>query len=148
MEVGLFILGILIGVGLTWYLQERYRKDDAQEREANFQSRLAVMQNEVRESDAALAETKERLIALQMEQRVHEARTKPLEAELAEARRVAERAQTELAEQRESLAALRDELARRDQPAGAEAPPAAPEAPRRPRRPSSRQDRNRPPTSP
>ena len=51
MEVGLFVLGVLIGIGLTWYLQDRYRKDDAQEREANFQTRLAAMQNEVRESD-------------------------------------------------------------------------------------------------
>ena len=34
MEVGLIVLGVLIGIGLTWYLQDRYRKDDALGREA------------------------------------------------------------------------------------------------------------------
>ena len=73
MEVGLFVLGILVGVGLTWYLLERYRRDEAAEREANFNARLAALQDELRESDAALAETKDRLIAMQMEHRAADA---------------------------------------------------------------------------
>ncbi len=47
MEVGLFVLGVLVGVGLTWYLLERYRRDETQEREANFNSRLAMLQEEL-----------------------------------------------------------------------------------------------------
>ena len=39
MEVGLFVLGILVGVGLTWYLLERYQNDEAAAREASFNAR-------------------------------------------------------------------------------------------------------------
>ena len=112
MEVGLFVLGVLIGIGLTWYLQDRYRKDDAQEREANFQARLAAMQNEVKESDAALNETRDRLIALQLEQRAAEKRAEPVAAELAQAKRAAEQALEQETRLRQRCAALEDELAR------------------------------------
>lgn len=73
MEVGLFVLGILVGVGLCWYLQERIHLQETEAREANFQSRLTALQNELKESDAALAETRDRLIASQMEQKAAEA---------------------------------------------------------------------------
>jgi hypothetical protein len=36
MEVGLFVLGALVGVGLAWYLLERYRRDETEERQSNF----------------------------------------------------------------------------------------------------------------
>ena len=39
MEVGLFVLGVLVGVGLTRYLLERYRRDETAEREAHFNAR-------------------------------------------------------------------------------------------------------------
>ena len=42
MEVGLFVLGVLVGVGLTWYLLERYQRDEAAAREANFNARVAI----------------------------------------------------------------------------------------------------------
>ncbi len=111
MEVGLFILGVLVGVGLAWYLLERYRRDENREREANFSSRLATLQEELRQSDSALAETKERLIALQMESRATEARAKPLEAELAQAKRAAEQAIEQEMKQRALVAELQEKRA-------------------------------------
>jgi hypothetical protein len=151
MEVGLFLLGILIGAAGAWYLQERYRRDDAQGREANFEARLAALQDEVRQADAAHAETKDRLIALQMEQKAVERRTEPLEAELAQAKRAAEQAMEMEAKQRQNCAALQDEVARLKgelaggadaapvpEPAPAPAPAATAGAPKRTRRSASR----------
>mgnify|MGYP002388927519 CR=1 FL=1 len=136
MEVGLFVLGVLVGVGLAWYLLERYRRDENREREANFSARLATLQEELRQSDAALAETKERLIALQMEFRATEARAKPLEAELAQAKRAAEQAIEQEMKQRRLLAELQERLAggtpepaAPPQPAAVEAPAASATAP-------------------
>jgi chromosome segregation ATPase len=131
MEVGLLLLGILIGAAGAWYLQERYRRDDAQGREANFEARLAALQDEVRQADAAHAETKDRLIALQMEQKAIERRTEPLEAELAQAKRAAEQAMEMEAKQRQNCAALQDEVARlkRELSGGAAAAPASEPAP-------------------
>lgn len=134
MEVGLFVLGILVGVGLAWYLLERYRREEAQQREANFNSRLAALQDELRESDSALAETKERLIALQMEFRATEARAKPLEAELAQAKRAAEQATELEMRQRRLVAELQERLAG-DRP---EPPVAAPARPAEPSQPAAR----------
>jgi predicted flap endonuclease-1-like 5' DNA nuclease len=111
MEVGLFVLGALVGVGLAWYLLERYRRDETEERQSNFDKRVAALQEELRQSDAALAETKDRLIALQMEHRAAEGRTKPLQAELAQAKRAAEQAVEQEMRQRELAARLQDELA-------------------------------------
>ena len=132
MEVGLFVLGVLVGVGLAWYLLERYRRDENQEREANFSSRLATLQEELRQSDSALAETKERLIALQMEFRATEAKSKPLEAELLQAKRAAEQAIEQEMKQRRLLAELQERLAggtpepaAPPQPEETQAPPAA-----------------------
>jgi predicted flap endonuclease-1-like 5' DNA nuclease len=129
MEVGLFVLGILVGVGLAWYLLERYRREEAQEREANFNARLAALQDELRESDSALAETKERLIALQMEFRATEARAKPLEAELAQAKRAAEQATELEMKQRRLVAELQERLAddRPEPPVAAPTKPAEPQ---------------------
>ncbi|MGD9509749.1 MAG: hypothetical protein AB7I59_03940 [Geminicoccaceae bacterium] len=110
MEVGLFVLGILVGVGLAWYLLERWQREESQQREANFNTRLAALQEELRESDSALAETKERLIALQMEFRATEARAKPLEAELAQAKRAAAQATELEMKQRRLVAELQDRL--------------------------------------
>ena len=81
MEVGLFVLGILVGVGLAWYLLDRYQHDESEAREANHNARLAALQDELREFDFALAETKERLIALADGVRTADARAKSLEAE-------------------------------------------------------------------
>ena len=122
MEVGLFVLGILVGVGLTWYLLERYRRDETLEREANFNAKLANLHEELRQSDAALAETKDRLIALQMEHRALEARAKPLEAELAQAKRAAEQAIEQEMRQRELAARLQDEIDARKRSRGAKSP--------------------------
>ena len=111
MEVGLFVLGVLVGVGLAWYLLERFRHEEAQAREANFNARVAALQEELRESDSALAETKERLIGLQMEFRATEAKSKPLEAELVQAKRAAEQAIEQEMKQRRLLAELQERLA-------------------------------------
>ena len=92
MEVGLFVLGILVGVGLAWYLLDRYQRDESEAREANHHARVTALQDEIRESDSALAETKDRLIALQMEHRTADARAKSLEADAAQAKRAAEQA--------------------------------------------------------
>ncbi len=138
MEVGLFVLGVLVGIGLAWYLLERARQDETAQRETAFQSRLNALQNELAESDAALAETKDRLIALQMETRATEARAEPLEAELAQAKRAAEQATEQEMRQREVNAQLKDEIAalKRNsstktparKPAEAPAPAPAPQA--------------------
>ena len=125
MEVGLFVLGVLVGVGLTWYLLERYQRDEAAAREANFNARVASVQGELGQSDSALAETKERLIALQMEHRTVEARTRSLEAEAAQAKRAAEQAVEQEMRQRQIATELQDELVafKRD-PSGRQAAPA------------------------
>ena len=106
MEVGLFVLGVLVGVGLTWYLLERYRRDETAEREAHFNARVAgAAERDPRIRRRRLAETKDRLIALQMEHRAADARAKPLEAELAQAKRAAEQAIEQEMRQRELNAA-------------------------------------------
>ncbi len=64
----LFALGLVAGVGLHWYLHERYRKEDHSAREAQHAAQLKALQDEVRQADAAHAETKQRLIALQLGQ--------------------------------------------------------------------------------
>lgn len=64
----LFALGLIAGVGLHWYLHERSRTEDGAAREALHAAQLKALQDEVRQADAAHAETKQRLIALQLEQ--------------------------------------------------------------------------------
>ena len=128
MEVGLFVLGILVGVGLTWYLLERYQRDEAAAREASFNARAAALQAELGESDAALAETKERLIALQMEQRTGETRSKSLAAEAAQAKRAAEQAVEQEMRQRQLVTQLQGELAGLRRETAAETAPAPPPA--------------------
>ena len=59
---------------------------------------------------SALAETKDRLIAMQMEHRAADARAKPLEAEVAQAKRAAEQATEQEMKQRQLNAELQDEL--------------------------------------
>ncbi|MFL5334105.1 MAG: hypothetical protein ACJ8H8_13205 [Geminicoccaceae bacterium] len=142
MEVGLFVLGILVGVGLTWYLLERYQRDESETREANFSARVAALQDELRQSDSALAETKDRLIALQMEHRTADARTKSLEADAAQAKRAAQQAVEQEMRQRQLVAALQDELAalKREpsgRPASATESPAQEGAPSAPAAPAS-----------
>src|SRR5215213_6755750 len=129
MEVGLFVLGVLVGVGLIWYLLERYRRDESEAREANFNARVAALQDEIRQSDSALAETKDRLILLQMEQRTAEARAKPLEAELAQAKCAAEQATEQEMKLRQVVAQLQDELAASKRDPGAGRVACAPTAP-------------------
>ena len=128
MEVGLFVLGILVGVGLTWYLLERYQRDEAAAREASFNARAAALQAELGESDGALAETKERLIALQMEQRTGETRNKSLAAEAAQAKRAAEQAVEQEMRQRQLVTQLQSELAGLRRETAAETAPAPPPA--------------------
>ena len=128
MEVGLFVLGILVGVGLTWYLLERYQRDEAAAREASFNARAAALQAELGESDAALDESKERLIALQMEQRTGETRSKSLAAEAAQAKRAAEQAVEQEMRQRQLVTQLQSELAGLRRETAAEVAPAPPHA--------------------
>lgn len=66
-ELFFFVLALLAGVALGWYLQLRYRQDEQTFNDAHYAAQLKQLQDEVRESDSALAETKERLIALQQE---------------------------------------------------------------------------------
>lgn len=122
-----FILGLAIGAGLAWYLLEQYRTDDAKEREAQHEARLKQLQDEVLQADSAHAETKERLIALQLEQKAIEQRTQPLEAELEQARRAARQAMDLEAQLRRRLEAAQEELAQLKRGDNASAPtPALP----------------------
>jgi large subunit ribosomal protein L21 len=117
--IGLFILGLLLGVALAWYLQERYRTEDTTEREAMHETRLKQLQDEVVQADSAHAETKERLIALQMQHKDLEQRAQTHDAELAQLRA--------------RCGALQDELARLK--GGGTPPPPAP-TPEKPAQPS------------
>jgi predicted flap endonuclease-1-like 5' DNA nuclease len=111
MEVGLFVFGLLVGIGLTWFLLGRAMADEQNARDSAAQARITALQNELAESDAALAETKDRLIAVQLEARAVEAKANPLQAELAQAKRAAEQAIEQEMRQRELTTQLRDELA-------------------------------------
>ena len=111
MEVGLFVFGMLVGIGLTWFLLGRAMADEQNARDSAAQARIAALQNELAESDAALNETKDRLIAVQLDARAVEAKASPLQAELAQAKRAAEQAMEQEMRQRELTAQLRDELA-------------------------------------
>lgn len=124
-----FILGLAIGAGLAWYLLEQYRTDDAKEREAQHEARLKQLQEEVLQADSAHAETKERLIALQLEQKAIEQRTQPLEAELEQARRAARQAMDLEAQLRRRLEAAQEELARLKGGEDAASVPVPPELP-------------------
>ena len=110
MEVGLFVFGMLVGIGLTWFLLGRAMADEQNARDSAAQARIAALQNELAESDAALNETKDRLIAVQLDARAVEAKASPLQAELAQAKRAAEQAMEQEMRQRELTAQLRDEL--------------------------------------
>jgi chromosome segregation ATPase len=112
MEVGLLVFGVLVGIGISAYLLERYRKDEVQALEAGFAARLKQLQDELRQADAAHAETKERLIALQMEHKALQDAGRPREAELIEARRAAEQAKEQEAQHRQRAAALEGEIDR------------------------------------
>lgn len=60
-----FVLALLIGIALGWYLQMRFREDERVTREAQYDAQLKQLHEEIRQADSAHAETKERLIALQ-----------------------------------------------------------------------------------
>lgn len=92
MEAGLFILGLLLGAGVAWFLIERYRQDRALEIEANYEVRLKHLQDELKQADSAHNEMKERLIALQMEHKALQERVPLIEAELARVKETAEQA--------------------------------------------------------
>ena len=111
MEVGLFVFGMLVGIGLTWFLLGRAMADEQNARDSAAQARITALQNELADSDATLSETKDRLIAVQLEARAVEAKANPLQAELAQAKRAAEQAIEQEMRQRELTAQLRDELA-------------------------------------
>lgn len=66
--IGMLVLGLLIGIGLAWHLDERRHAADMAAREARHAARLRQMQDEVFQADSAHAETKERLISLQLAQ--------------------------------------------------------------------------------
>lgn len=112
MEVGLFIFGLLLGGGLAWFLLERYREDEAKEREAGFDNRLRQLQDQLKEADSANGETRERLIALQMEHKALAERMPALEAELAQTRQRAEQAAAAERQAGEIAAGLRAEIER------------------------------------
>ena len=94
--IGMLALGLLIGFGLAWHLDERQRATDDAARETQQAARLKLLQDEVLQADSAHAETKERLIGLQLTQTALErqaaeaetlrARCAALEAELARLR--------------------------------------------------------------
>jgi predicted flap endonuclease-1-like 5' DNA nuclease len=111
MEVGLFVFGLLVGIGLTWFLLGRAMADEQNARDSAAQARITALQNELADSDATLSETKDRLIAVQLEARAVEAKANPLQAELAQAKRAAEQAIEQEMRQRELTTQLRDELA-------------------------------------
>ena len=66
--IGMLVLGLLIGIGLAWQLDERKRATETAAREALHAARLKQLQEEVFQADSAHAETKERLISLQLAQ--------------------------------------------------------------------------------
>ena len=112
MEIWMFIFGLLLGAGVAWFLGERYRKDQMRELEAVHEGRLKQLQDELKQADAANAETRERLIALQMEHKALQERLPPLEAELAQAKRAAEQAAAGEARANATVTALREEVGR------------------------------------
>ena len=87
-------------------------------------------------ANAALAETKERLIALQMEQRTGETRGKSLAAEAAQAKRAADQAVEQEMRQRQLITQLQSELAGLRRETAAEVAPAP--HPARPTTPTAR----------
>jgi uncharacterized membrane protein YccC len=111
MELGLFVLGLLMGGALAWYLLERQRNDASRERDAAAGARARHLQDEVKQADSALAETRDRLIALQLEHKALEERAQPLEAEAAQAKRAAQQALEMETRLRQTCQALQDELA-------------------------------------
>lgn len=130
MEVGLLVFGVLVGIGISAYLLGRYRKDEVQALEAGFAARLKQLQDELRQADAAHAETKERLIALQMEHKALQDGSGPREAELTLARCQAEQAKGLEAEHRQRALALQGEVERLQRElAELRAKPAAPSEP-------------------
>lgn len=85
-----FLVGLGLGTGLGWYLLQRHRQDDAEQREALHAARLKQLHDEVAQADGAHAETKERLIALQQEHLQLERRAEALAAGLGQAPRAGE----------------------------------------------------------
>jgi hypothetical protein len=112
MEVGLFVLGLLIGGALVWYLLERQQGDAIRERDSAAETRIRHLQDEVKQADSALAETRDRLIALQLEHKALEERAQPLAAEAAQAKRGAQQALEMETPLRQTCQALQDEVAR------------------------------------
>ena len=45
--LGMLVLGLLIGVGLAWYLQEKHREEETSEHQALHEARLKQLQDEV-----------------------------------------------------------------------------------------------------
>jgi hypothetical protein len=112
MEVGLLVLGLLLGIGLGWYLQDRQQQENVAAHDTVHAVQVRQLQAELKDSDAALAEARERLIALQMEFKALEQRSLPLEADLAQSKRAAQQALELEAKQREVARTLQDQVAR------------------------------------
>jgi predicted flap endonuclease-1-like 5' DNA nuclease len=92
MEAIWFLLGIVVGAAIVWFLLQRLSDRRVAESEERVRHDLAHAQAQARDADLAHAETKERLIALQ-------ARLSGLEASL-------ERERAELVAARERLVQL------------------------------------------
>lgn len=65
MEAIWFLLGIVVGAAIVWFLLQRLSDQRVAESEARVRRELEHAQGEARDADLAHAETKERLIALQ-----------------------------------------------------------------------------------
>jgi predicted flap endonuclease-1-like 5' DNA nuclease len=77
-----FLLGLLVGAGVLWFILTRQSDQRVQEAEVRAAHDLEHATNNANEADLAHRETKERLIALQFEHQKLEQRAKELEARL------------------------------------------------------------------
>lgn len=137
-----FLLGIVVGAAVVWFLLQRLSDRRVAETEARVERELDHARTQARDADLAHAETKERLIALQARTRELEATLERERAELTAARerlvQLEARAAT-LAEAQTRLERAEAELARlRAAPTGPAAPgaPAATAAPPAPAAPT------------
>lgn len=129
MEVGLFVLGLLLGFALGWLFEARHRREEATAEAAAQATHLRQLQAQLAEADTAIKESHSRLIALELEHKALQQRTLPLEADLAQSKRAAQQAMEMEARQREATRTLQAEVARLEREL-AQARAASPPAPR------------------
>ncbi len=81
-----FVLGLVVGAAGLWLLLSRKSDERAAEIEKGFEAKLRHAQDDAFQADRAHQETKERLIALQLEHTALEKRIGEADAALAPAR--------------------------------------------------------------